>query len=398
MPTMSAGERAIQRAQQRLNTNTASGPSGAAMPVRPSNPVQPGQPGQQGATQQLGQLMPGQGNFAATPVLQGMEGNGQRTEDAMMARARRLLDPQFADQQRTMEQQLANRGLAPGSEAYDNAVQQFGRQRNDAYESAANAAVMAGTAEQQRLFGNQVTYDQMANQTRIAQLQVDASNGNAAAQREIAMIQAQMGMDQFNAQRQDQGAQTAWQQSMAEQQWNAGQGQQQFANQMALQQMSAAQRQQYFNEMGFFLGGGVPQTGMPTVNAPNVTGAYGNYDQGMANQWQGQMAQYQNQQQQNQSMWGNIAQLGSLAVMACHRELKENIVPIDGLSMIAKFPTYSFNYIGDSVLRIGPMLDELPEPLKFDKDHVNVSSVVFALVSAVQTLTDRITTLEKSYA
>lgn len=363
----------------------------ARVAQNPQNPQNP--------QQQLGQLAPGQTGFAPTPVLNGMEGSGQRTEDAMMARARRLLDPQFGDQQRSMEQQLANRGLAPGSEAYDNAVMQFNRSKNDAYESAANSAVMAGTQEQQRLFGNQLSYDTLANQQRIAQLQVDASNGNAAAQREIAMLQARMQMDQFNASRQDQSAQTAWQQAMAEQQFNAGQGQQSFANQMAMLQQQMSQRGQYFNEMGFFLGGGVPQMGMPTVAAPNVTGAYGNYDQGNMANYQAQLQQQQMAQQQQQGIWGNVAGLAGAAAMFCQREAKENIVEFnDGLTMIAKFPTYSFRYKGQPNGFIGPMLDEVPEELKIGPNHVNVNNVVFALVSAVQTLTDRINQLENRHA
>jgi hypothetical protein len=316
-----------------------------------------------------------------------------------MARARRLLDPQFESQERKMQQELVNRGLQPGTEAYDVAVSQFNRAKNDAYAQAQNQAITAGTAEQQRLFGNQFQYDNLAQQQRIAQLQIDASNGNAAAQREIAMIQAQMGMDQFNASRQDAASQQAWQQAMAEAQFGASQGQQGFANQMALLQQQMAQRGQYFNEMGWFLGGQVPQMGMPTVNAPNVMGAFQNFDQGNMANWQGQMQQAQMQQQAQQAMWGNIAQLGGAAMMMCHREMKEGVVPFsDGASLIAKFPTYTFNYIGNPQGFIGPMLDEVPEQLKFGKDHVNVPSVVFALVSAVQTLTARIEQLESRHA
>lgn len=388
-----AGQRANRlRAERRAQTTPDGapqvGPQGA-----PSPPIVP-------QTQQLGQVVMGQaGQFAGTPILEGTEGNGQRIEDAMMARARRLLDPQFAEQQRTMEQQLANRGLAPGSEAYDNAVTQFGRARNDAYESAANQSIMAGTQEQQRLLDQQYRYDQLQQQQRLGELQAQAAGGNASAQREVAMIQAQMQMDQFNASRQDQSAQTAWQQAMAEAQFNSGLSQQDFGNQMAMMQQQMAQRGQYFNEMGWFLGGGVPQMGMPTVNGVNATAAFGNFDQGNMANWQGQMQQAQMAQQQQQAMWGNIAQIGGAAMLMCHREMKENIEPFnDGLSMVLNLPTYTFNYMGSENGFIGPMLDETPEALKFGRDHVNVPSVVFALISAVKTLTDRISTLENRHA
>lgn len=402
-PRTAATESAGQRANRlRAERAAQAGQAGQPQLPAPNTVTAPGAPAPTGpnATQQLGQVITSQaGQFAGTPILQGTEGNGQRIEDAMMARARRLLDPQFADQQRAMEQQLANRGLAPGTEAYDNAVTQFNRSRTDAYESAANQAVMAGTQEQQRLLDQQYRYDQLQMQQRLAQLQADAAGGNAAAQREVAMLQAQMQMDQFNAQRADQSAQTAWQQAMAEQQFNAGQGQQSFANQMAMLQQQMAQRGQYFNEMGWFLGGAVPQMGMPTVNAPNVGAAFANYDQGNMANWQGQMQQQQMRQQQQQQMWGNIAGMAGAVAMFCERGAKENVAKFDdGLSMIMKFPTYTFNYIGQPHGFIGPMLDEVPDSLKFGSHHVNVNSVVFALVSAVQTLTDRITSLESRHA
>ena len=52
-----------------------------------------------------------------------------------------------------MENQLANSGIPRGSPAFSAAMDDFNRGRNDAYQTALNAAIQAGGAEQSRLFG-----------------------------------------------------------------------------------------------------------------------------------------------------------------------------------------------------------------------------------------------------
>ena len=55
-----------------------------------------------------------------------------RAEEAYMAR----LNPQFARDEESLRQRLANQGLAPGSEAYANEMDTFNRARNDARSEA----------------------------------------------------------------------------------------------------------------------------------------------------------------------------------------------------------------------------------------------------------------------
>lgn len=88
--------------------------------------------------------MPGVGDFS---------GDATRMEQATFDRAKNLMAPQFADQQRSMQTQLANQGIPIGSEAYTRAMDQMARSQNQAYENAALSAVGAGRQEQSRLFG-----------------------------------------------------------------------------------------------------------------------------------------------------------------------------------------------------------------------------------------------------
>ena len=74
-------------------------------------------------------------------------GARQRAEDAAYARMTSRLDPRFESQQRQLETQLRNRGLAPGDQAYDSAMQNLGRERTDAYSAAMQEAIGMGRAE-----------------------------------------------------------------------------------------------------------------------------------------------------------------------------------------------------------------------------------------------------------
>jgi len=68
-----------------------------------------------------------------------------------------LLQPTFGIQQEQLDTQLANQGLQPGSDAYNNAKTLQAQQQNNAYTQIANNAVQGGLAQQNQMFGQQVT-------------------------------------------------------------------------------------------------------------------------------------------------------------------------------------------------------------------------------------------------
>jgi len=67
----------------------------------------------------------------------------QRVEDALLSR----LEPKFQRDEEIMRTRLQNQGLTPGSEIYNNDLQNFGQAKND----ARMQAILAGGAEQDRL-------------------------------------------------------------------------------------------------------------------------------------------------------------------------------------------------------------------------------------------------------
>lgn len=80
-------------------------------------------------------------NVAAMPVNAGMTG-----QQAIMSR----LQPQIAQQSAALAQQLANQGITPGSEAYNNSMRTQGQQQNDLYTQAALQGIGLDTAANQQ--------------------------------------------------------------------------------------------------------------------------------------------------------------------------------------------------------------------------------------------------------
>ncbi len=89
-----------------------------------------------------------------------------KAEEAAYKRQTNRLDPQFATQERALETKLRNQGLAPGDQAYDSAMQNFGKTRNDAYEQARLGSTAEGRDEAGMMFGQASQQNQIANALR----------------------------------------------------------------------------------------------------------------------------------------------------------------------------------------------------------------------------------------
>lgn len=69
----------------------------------------------------------------------------QKAQDAIYARNTQYLDPQFTREQSQLETQLVNQGIPRDSEAWNNAMQSFNANKNQAYESARNDSISQST-------------------------------------------------------------------------------------------------------------------------------------------------------------------------------------------------------------------------------------------------------------
>ena len=99
---------------------------------------------------------------ALTPEMQAIydslrSGLGTRpgeVSDAVYGQYTSRLDPQFTQDQAALETQLANQGITRGSEAFNNAMTQFGNRKTDAYGAARRDATTAGSAERSSLLNS----------------------------------------------------------------------------------------------------------------------------------------------------------------------------------------------------------------------------------------------------
>jgi len=144
--------------EQRFSATTALNPQGQAA-----------FDAEQAVTQGTNQLAAGQigrvGEAVANPfdvaglpnqAVAGLEGR-QRVEDALFGRLSGRLDDRFGREEEALRGRLATQGITTGSEASDDALDQFGQIKNDAFENASLQAILAGGQEQNRQFGLDAT-------------------------------------------------------------------------------------------------------------------------------------------------------------------------------------------------------------------------------------------------
>lgn len=98
----------------------------------------------QNAQTQLGNLQGSLNNIYGQLGGLNSDAARQQGQDAYYKQATSYLDPQYAQQQTSLEAKLAAQGLAPGSQAYQNAMGNFQRDKDFAYNQAANSAITQG--------------------------------------------------------------------------------------------------------------------------------------------------------------------------------------------------------------------------------------------------------------
>lgn len=89
-------------------------------------------------------------------------------QDSAYNQAKSRLDPTWSNYQHDLENQLTQQGIPRGSEAWNRAIDEFSRNRNDAYSTAFNNSWNNGLASQGQLFtqglqANQNAYGQASN-------------------------------------------------------------------------------------------------------------------------------------------------------------------------------------------------------------------------------------------
>jgi len=118
----------------------------------------------------------------------------QQAQDAVYKQQTSMLDPQYQQQEEQLRAQLANQGITQGSEAYNNAMDNFSRQKDFAYSQARNSAVTAGNDLANQQFGQGVQSAQLNNSAALQGLNsLFSLRGNA-----LNEIQSLLGGSQVN--------------------------------------------------------------------------------------------------------------------------------------------------------------------------------------------------------
>jgi surface antigen len=267
-----------------------------------------------GPLSQLGRRGSVQGDldYSGAPALGDPSQIRQRAEDALYNRSIARLDPQWGQRESELRTQLANQGVDPGSDAYNQLYGNFSRGRNDAYSSAMNDAISGGGAEAQRQFG----MDLAARQQGVNEVNQQGAFHNAAQAQDFGQdLQAAQFGNAAQAQQFGQGLQASQYETQRRQQALA---EEQQRRTLSLNLMNAA-----------LTGQQVEQPNMPGFNQAGAAQAT-QYLQ--ANQQAQQQAQMQNQFMSD--MVGGITQGGaSAAMMFSDERLKEDIrrLPFEAL-------------------------------------------------------------------
>lgn len=258
---------------------------------------------------QLGGL---QGQYAAlgnTLSPQAAQQAQQQGQDAAYKSQTQYLDPQFSQQQTSLESQLANQGLTPGSQAYDNATKNFNLSKNQAYSNASNQAILTGNQ-----IGTQNWQNQLAGLG--AQQSLLNSQGGVYSQ---------------------EGANTAAQAGL-------------FGQSAALSQ----QPYQNLNSL-FSLVPGNTGTGQSAASPANIgQNIYSNY--------QGALNNYNAGQSSSNQFMGGLFGLGSAAILGSQmsdRRLKTDIEAIGPLKDGVNFYRYRYHADAPGTVRYGLMADEV---------------------------------------
>ena len=124
----------------------------------------------------------------------------KQIQDAVYGQMASRLDPQFAQRESDLTSRLAAQGITQGSEAYNREFGNFGRDRNDAYQTAMNNAFTQGEAAVGNQFGRDMSTRQQGVGEAQTQFQSDlAGRGQVLNELQALRSNQQVAMPQFGS-------------------------------------------------------------------------------------------------------------------------------------------------------------------------------------------------------
>jgi len=278
-----------------------------------------------------------------------------KAREALYKKTTGLLEPDYANQQRQIENQLANQGLVVGSEAYNDARNRLDSSQNQSRERAALDATINANNEASRLFGMNL----QGRQQGVDELMKGAGLASQARGQLAGELDSNMNRNVQGNNLQGQLAaagMSAGVQARGQDLARLGQADQtELARRSQLMQ---GNNQQYSQLMQSLMGSrsGVPQLNFGSPGQIDTNGAYGISAGTNNSNYQAQQNNYNSQQQQQQADQQMMMQL-AMMLMGSDRRLKEDIEKVgvadNGLNI------YKFRYKAGGPVQLGYMSDEV---------------------------------------
>jgi len=139
--------------------------------------------------------------------------NGEQVRDALYQQLTRFNNERFGKQEEAERSRLANMGFQMGTSAYDTAMSEFQRAKNEAYDSAGLNATLAGGQEQSRLYADMLAGRNSNIGLRQGQFGQDMSRLNAMAGLETSQFGADSNRYQMDQSERDAAANYGLQQA-----------------------------------------------------------------------------------------------------------------------------------------------------------------------------------------
>lgn len=308
--------------------------------------------------------------------------NYQQFADATWADFQRRFAPQQQQARARFDQDMVNRGLSPGTAAYDAAYANFERGQNDATAAAQLAAQQAALAAQGQFYDQNAVEAQLANALAQAQMSASASMYGSDQGARASMYGADIGRLNFTDNLGFQRERGDMQDLMG----LLGLGNSMTAYNNGLLGFDQ-ERAGAFNNL------------IPGVNPSqiDVTGPYNAQYGAQVNNANAQNAADQAQRQQQMQLYSTIA-----SFFLSSRDAKTTageVEPEKVLEAIRSLPTTRWKYHGSEQVHFGTYAEDFNEKVVGERrSFIAVIDMLGALVGAVQALADKVDKLEASHA
>ncbi|MEC9266705.1 MAG: hypothetical protein VX464_11650 [Pseudomonadota bacterium] len=133
----------------------------------------------------------------AVPTAESLDAYAQRAEDSVYGRHAARLDDRYGRAEDQLRARLENQGITQGSDAYSDAMRDFGYDRTDAYNQATTDAITQGSALRSQLLADSLS----GRQQGLSERYTAANFGNQGRQQEIndRLLERTQGLNELAA-------------------------------------------------------------------------------------------------------------------------------------------------------------------------------------------------------